>query len=168
MMAHREDGGGAREAEAGACITYVTAIVADQLFGIPIERVHDVFPISQLTPVPLAPPEVAGLLNLRGRIVTAIDVRRRLGLPAAPRAGQTMAIGIEAGPESFGLIVDRIGEIVAPTASSLEEIPVHLDRAWAELSRGVHLVDGGLLVIMNIDAVLDVSTATPSSAIHRN
>ena len=63
-------------------VEYVTVTIGDQLFGLPISRVQDVFIPDRLTRVPLAPPEVAGVLNLRGRIVTAIDMRRRLGLPA--------------------------------------------------------------------------------------
>ena len=66
-------------------IEYVTATVGGQLFGLPISRVQDVFVPERLARVPLAPPEIAGLLNLRGRIVTAIDMRRRLGLDAAER-----------------------------------------------------------------------------------
>ena len=62
-------------------IEYVTVVIGDQLFGLPISRVQDVFMPDRLTRVPLAPPEIAGVLNLRGRIVTTIDMRRRLGLP---------------------------------------------------------------------------------------
>jgi purine-binding chemotaxis protein CheW len=73
---------------------YVTATVAGQLFGLPIARVQDVFVLDRLTRVPLATPEIAGVLNLRGRIVTAIDMRRRLGLAPADEARKRMAIGI--------------------------------------------------------------------------
>ena len=62
-------------------IEYVTVLIGDQLFGLPISRVQDVFMPDRITRVPLAEPEIAGVLNLRGRIVTAVDMRRRLGLP---------------------------------------------------------------------------------------
>src|SRR5579863_10309631 len=75
-------------------IEYVTATVGEQLFGLPIARAQDVFAVDRLTRVPLAAPEIAGVLNLRGRIVTAIDLRRRLGLAPAADNRKRMAIGI--------------------------------------------------------------------------
>ena len=72
-----------------ASIEYVTVMIGEQLFGLPIARVQDVFMPDRLTPVPLAPPEIAGVLNLRGRIVTAIDMRRRLGHAGARRHGRS-------------------------------------------------------------------------------
>ncbi len=82
-------------------VEYVTATVGGQLFGLPISRVQDVFAPDRLTRVPLAPPEIAGLLNLRGRIVTAIDLRRRLGLEAFAADAPRMAIGVEYKGESL-------------------------------------------------------------------
>src|SRR5690349_6383160 len=90
---------------------YVTAIVGGQRFGLPILRVQDVFVPERLTLVPLAPPDVAGLINLRGRIITLIDLRSRHGLSAAPASDEPqMAIGIEWRGESHGLLVDNVGE----------------------------------------------------------
>src|SRR4051794_12660711 len=84
---------------------FVTFTVAGQLFGIPVLQVHDVLGPQSITRVPLAPPEIAGSLNLRGRIVTAIDLRRRLGLepPADPR--QAMSVVVELGSQSYSLMV---------------------------------------------------------------
>src|ERR1700687_5762585 len=91
---------------------YVTAMIGGQLFGLPIVRVQDVFIPERLTRVPLAPPEIAGVLNLRGRIVTLIDMRDRLGLQPRTGEGQAMAIGVEAGGESYGLLIDGVGEVL--------------------------------------------------------
>ena len=91
---------------------YVTVTVADQMFGLPIDRVHDVFIASALTTVPLAPPEIVGLLNLRGRVVTAMCLRRRLGLPDRESGRREMAVGLEHHGESYGLLVDEIGEVM--------------------------------------------------------
>ena len=79
----------------GTVAEYVTAVIGGQLFGLPISRVQDVFMPERLTRVPLAAPEIAGVLNLRGRIVTAIDMRRRLGLPPREDGRPPMAVGIE-------------------------------------------------------------------------
>src|SRR3954471_10158040 len=97
---------------ADSAIEYVTAMVGGQLFGLPIGRVQDVFLPDRLARVPLAPPEIAGLINLRGRIVTAIDLRRRLGLPPLTDGTQSMAVGIEWKGESYGLLIDAIDEVL--------------------------------------------------------
>ena len=97
-------------------------MVADQMFGLPIDRVHDVFIASALTTVPLAPPEIVGLLNLRGRVVTAMCLRRRLGLPDRRGRRREMAVGLEHQGESYGLLVDEVGEVMklSPTQPRAE------------------------------------------------
>src|SRR3954469_10372003 len=95
---------------AGPTTEYVTAVVGEQLFGLPIARVQDVFKPDRMTKVPLSSQEIAGILNLRGRIVTVIAMRSRLGMPKQESAQPPMAIGIECRGESYGLLIDRIGE----------------------------------------------------------
>ncbi len=135
---------------------YVTATVAGQLFGLPIARVQDVFVLDRLTRVPLATPEIAGVLNLRGRIVTAIDMRRRLGLAPAGEARKRMAIGIEYKGESYGLLIDVIGEVLNLPSSGREANPVNLEPQLARVSAGVHRLEDRLLVVLDIDRVLDL------------
>ena len=132
---------------------YVTVMVARQMFGLPIDRVHDVFIASALTGVPLAPREIVGLLNLRGRVVTAMCLRRRLGLPEAESCRE-MAVGLEQHGESYGLLVDQVGEVMKLSSETLEPNPVHMDPRWVRLSRGVHRLEGELLIILDVDAVL--------------
>ena len=91
---------------------YVTVMIGGQLFGLPISRVQDVFMPDRVTRVPLSAPEIAGVLNLRGRIVTAIDMRRRLGLPPRTDDKPSMAVGIELKGESYGLLIDTVGEVM--------------------------------------------------------
>jgi purine-binding chemotaxis protein CheW len=135
---------------------YVTATVAGQLFGLPIARVQDVFVLDRLTRVPLATPEIAGVLNLRGRIVTAIDMRRRLGLAPAGEARKRMAIGIEYKGESYGLLIDVIGEVLNLPSSGREGNPVNLEPRLARVSAGVHRLEDRLLVVLDIDRVLEL------------
>jgi len=135
---------------------YVTATVGDQLFGLPIGRVQDVFVLDRMTRVPLAAPEIAGVLNLRGRIVTAIDMRRRLGLPERDEARKRMAIGIECKGESYGLLIDTIGEVLKLSSSSREDNPVNLDPRLARVSAGVHRLEDRLLVVLDVDRVLEL------------
>jgi purine-binding chemotaxis protein CheW len=138
-------------------IEYVTATIGGQLFGLPISRVQDVFMPDRLARVPLAAPEIAGLLNLRGRIVTTIDMRRRLDLPELPRDSQArLAIGIECKGESYGLLIDAIGEVLKLSTGSLQDNPVNLDAGLARVAAGVHRLDGKLLVVLDVDRVLDI------------
>jgi purine-binding chemotaxis protein CheW len=135
---------------------YVTATIGGQLFGLPISRVQDVFVPDRLTRVPLAHPEIAGMLNLRGRIVTAIDMRRRLGLAPLDDGKTRMAVGIESKGESYGLLIDAVGEVLKLPASSREDNPVNLDPRLARVSAGVHRLEGSLMVVLDVDRVLDV------------
>jgi purine-binding chemotaxis protein CheW len=135
---------------------YVTFTTAGQLFGLPIEGVQDVFKPSRMTRVPLAGPEIAGVLNLRGRIVTAIHLSNRLDLPSSANDRPPMAIGIESGAESFGLLVDTVGEVLKLADSEREANPINLDRKLARVSAGVFRLDGQLLVVLDVDRVLDL------------
>jgi purine-binding chemotaxis protein CheW len=138
---------------------YVTFTAGGQMFGLPIERVQDVFRLANVTRVPLAGAEIAGVLNLRGRIVTAINLCNRLGLEARSQStapSVPMAIGIEMGAESFGLVVDSVGEVLKLPAADLEPNPINLDRNLARVSSGVFRLDGQLLVALDIDRVLDL------------
>ncbi|CUA98546.1 chemotaxis protein CheW [Pannonibacter sp. Pt2-lr] len=144
-------------------IQYVTVVIGGQLFGLPISQVHDVFVPESVTRVPLSAPEVAGVLNLRGRIVTAIDMRRRLHLP--PRQdGQMMAVGIEYKHESYGLVIDTVGEVLTLSAKTAEPNPQNLDKRWSEISGGVHRLDGQLMVILDVERLLGAMMNEPMAA----
>ncbi|MGO3930677.1 chemotaxis protein CheW, partial [Rhodopseudomonas pseudopalustris] len=122
----------------------------------PIARVQDVFMPDRLTMVPLAPPDVAGVLNLRGRIVTAIDMRTRLGLPKADDDKPPMAMGVEMRGESYGLLIDQIGEVLKLPDDSRETNPVNLDPRMATMASGVHRLNGQLMVVLDVDKVLEI------------
>jgi purine-binding chemotaxis protein CheW len=149
--------------DGGKTTEYVTAMVGAQLFGLPIARVQDVFVPERLTRVPLAPPEVAGILSLRGRIVTVIDMRCRLGVPKSGGAPPALAVGIEYRGESYGLLIDDIGEVMKLRDSNLEANPVNLDARLRQLAAGVHRLDSQLLVILDIERVLYVGAETKAA-----
>lgn len=136
---------------------YVTAMVGGQLFGLPIRRVQDVFIPERLTKVPLAPPEIAGVLNLRGRIVTLIDLGFRLGLAREDNGGPAMAIGVEMNGESYGLLIDSVGEVLKLDGAALERNPINLDPRLASVSNGIFRLDGQLLLVIDVDRILDIS-----------
>ena len=133
---------------------YVTVKIAGQIFGLAIEQVQDVFIPDAITEVPLALPEIAGVLNLRGRIVTAIDMRKRLFLPPNEEQHAQMAVGIEFNGESYGLIIDEVGEVLRLDQSGFEKNPSNLDPRWANISAGVQRLDGQLMVILDVDRLL--------------
>jgi purine-binding chemotaxis protein CheW len=112
-----------------------------------------------VTRVPLAPREVAGVLNLRGRIVTAIDMRSSLGLPARETGKPPMAVGIEKSGEAYGLVIDQVGEVLSLNREDCEPNPANLDPRWRKVSRGVYRLDGNLLVVLDVDRILDFDKA---------
>jgi len=149
----------------GNSLDYVTVMIGNQMLGLPIDRVHDVFIATRITPVPRAPSEIVGLLNLRGRIVTAVCLRKRLGRTPVlsnhvNENCELVAVGIDIGGEAYALIVDAVGEVMRLDRSTFEPVPVHLDRSWASLAAGVHRLDDLLLVVLDIDAVLKLDLAS--------
>ncbi|MBS0534304.1 MAG: chemotaxis protein CheW [Proteobacteria bacterium] len=136
---------------------YVTAMVGGQLFGLPIRRVQDVFLPDRLTKVPLATPDIAGLINLRGRIVTLVDLAYRLGL--SRRNETPMAIGVELAGESYGLLIDGVGEVMSLDAATLERNPINLDARLAAVSSGIYRLQEQLLLVLDVDRVLAIDTA---------
>ena len=129
--------------------------IGGQAFGIPVLIVHDVLGPQRITRIPLAPPEVAGSLNLRGRIVTAIDVRLCLGLDKRPAEMRGMSVVVEHGGEFYSLIVDNVGEVLTLPAASMERNPATLDPRWREISNGIYRLDEQLLVVLDADRLLD-------------
>lgn len=144
--------------EAATTRDFVTMMVAGQMFGIPVLQVHDVLGPQKITRVPLAPPEVAGSLNLRGRIVTAIDVRVRLGLPLYEGTRKAMSIVVEQGGEFYSLIVDQVGEVMPLAATDYEKNPATLDAHWREVSNGVYRLKDSLLIVLDVERVLRVGS----------
>ena len=135
----------------------VTLTVGDQLCGVPVLAVRDILGEQVITRIPLAPPEIAGSLNLRGRIVTAIDLRRRLRLPPAAPGQPRMSVVAEQAGELYALLVDQVSEVLSLDASTFERNPPTLERSWAEFSTGIFRLDGRLLVVLDVSRLLALS-----------
>ena len=134
---------------------YVTFQISDQTFGVETLAVQDVFIPRLITPVPLARPEILGVLNLRGRVVTAVCGRSRLGMaPRAAGAFAPKAIGIEIAGDNYGLVVDRVEAVVKLDADDMIAPPSHLPPRWTEVIDGVFRLPDDLLVILNIKRLL--------------
>ena len=143
------------EPTSGGRQDYVTMSIADQMFGIPVLQVQDVLGHQRITRIPLAPPEVAGSLNLRGRIVTAIDVRLRLGLAARPKDKPGMSIVVDLRGELYSLMVDSVGEVLSLSNEDFERNPATLDGRWREVSTGIYRLNGQLMVVLDVPRLLN-------------
>ena len=134
---------------------YVTMTIAGQLFGIPVLTVQDVLGPQSITRVPLAPAEVAGSLNLRGRIVTAIDVRLRLGLPRKEDGKKLMSVVVEHQGELYSLLVDSVGEVLSLNSKDYQRNPATLNQKLREFSDGIYRLNDTLLIVLNVASLLN-------------
>jgi len=136
----------------------VTVVLGGQLLGIDVAQVQDVIRLGAVSPVPLAPRWIAGVMNLRGRIVTAIDLRARFGLsPRQDRAG-SMCVVVEHLGEPYGLIVDDVGDVIDVDPEQIEANPPTLDRRWQQVSDGIVKLDV-LMVLASVRAIMDADLA---------
>ena len=134
---------------------FLTINVANQLFGIPVLQVQDVLREQAVTKIPLASPEVAGSLNLRGRIVTAIDVRRSLSMPDREDDQSSMSVVVEHKEELFSLIIDSVGDVLSLKKANFERNPGTLDPKWRDISTGIFQLDDNLLIVMDVSKLLE-------------
>lgn len=139
----------------------VSVQIGGQTFGVPVLEVQDVIAETTINRVPLAPPEIAGSLNLRGRIVTAIDMRRRLGLPpqAEDQRGSGVSVIVEqASGELYALMVDDVGDVLWLPSSAFEPPPPTLSPAWRDLCDGLYRLEDDLMLVLRTEAVLTLAS----------
>lgn len=145
---------------AGSHLQYCTFHLGDLFLGVEVTRVQEVIRHQPSTPVPLASPVISGLMNLRGSIVTTIDLRRRLGLPDRAAGEEPMNVVIGADDGVVSLLVDEIGDVVDALDEAFEPSPPTLRSATRDVIVGVYKLDGRLLLILDCDRVLDLPTTT--------
>ena len=137
---------------------FVTFTVASQLFGVPVIRVQDILTPDVIAPVPGSPKEVRGLINLRGRIVTVIDMRTHLSLPKAEAGPCGMCVTVESRGDFYTLFVDSVGDVVTLPKSLREGNPATLDAVWRDVADAVYRTDRGLMVALHVDRLLAIET----------
>ncbi|MCG6961634.1 MAG: chemotaxis protein CheW [Acidobacteria bacterium] len=135
----------------------VTFRVGRHLLGVDIEEVQEVLTAHDISAVPLAPQEVEGLLNLRGRIVTAIDLRRRLGLQARSDRQAPMVVVLRPERGSVSLLADAVGDVVEVGTEDFEDPPETLRGRSRQLIRGAYKLPRRLLLLLELDRVLDIA-----------
>lgn len=135
---------------------YLTVTVCGQLFGISVMAVNDVLGPQKMTRALLAPSAVAGIMNLRGRIVTAIDMRRCLDLPNRDANDKSMSVVVERGGELFSLIIDSVGDVILLDPDKFEDMPVTLAERWRSVGIGIYKLDADILVLLDIAKLLEI------------
>ena len=137
--------------------SYASCRVGHLLVGVPVDAVQEVAAGVELTPVPLAPPAVSGLLNLRGRVVTAIDLRRTLQLADRPADQPPINLILRADGGSIGLLVDAVGDVLDVDEDDVEPPPATLRGRLRELITGACKLDRGLLLVLNTERAVEES-----------
>ncbi len=139
---------------------FCTFFVNGLFFGVEVHKVQEVIRYQGMTRVPLAPAEIGGLINLRGQIVTAIDLRKRLAMSERQGGEQPMNVVVRTGDGAVSLLVDEIGDVVEVADSTFEEVPDTLKGVGRELIRGVYKLKERLLLLLDTDRAIDIVGAT--------
>lgn len=135
---------------------YCTFRLTNLMFGIEVDKVQEVIRAQPMTGVPLANPVVEGLINLRGQIVTALDLRRRLELPPRAPDEEPTNIVVRTSVGQLSLLVDRIGDVVDVDHANFEEPPETLEGVARELITGAYKLDGMLLLVLDTEAAVQL------------
>ncbi|HUB83060.1 MAG TPA: chemotaxis protein CheW [Bryobacteraceae bacterium] len=138
---------------------FATFVVSDLSFAVDVLRVQEVLQPQPMTRVPLACGVIEGLINLRGQIVTAIDMRRRLGLPPRGSGRPSMNMVIRYEDAAVSLLVDEIGDVLQLNPEALDEPPVNLDSAVRNIIRGIYKLPDRLLLVLDIERAVDLAQA---------
>lgn len=142
-----------------------TFVVGDMLLGLPVDDVVEVIGSQRLTPVPLAADGVAGLLNLRGRIVAAVDVRTRVGLPAADTGLVTAHVLVRHEGEQVSLVVDRPAELLTVLAADRKDVPANVTPTLRRLLTAAYPQSGALLLVLDPQRVIAAPTAAAPATV---
>jgi purine-binding chemotaxis protein CheW len=134
--------------------SYFTVFARGEAFGLSVLDTQTIFRIGSVTPIPLGPADIVGLVNLRGKVVTAVSLRRRLGIPVES-VQNSLAICIEHKGENFALLVDDVGDVLSLDASMRVQVPPHFDPARSRLMTGLYKVGNLLIPALNIAALFD-------------
>jgi len=136
---------------------YCTFFLDGHYFGIDVLEVQEVIRSQEMTRVPLAPAVVRGLINLRGQIVTAIDLRRRLDMPDRPEGELPVNVVVRTDDGALSLLVDEIGDVLQVPEEAFERPPETLRGTARELIRGAYKLDGRLLLILDTDRAVNLT-----------
>lgn len=138
----------------------VTFYLGDALLGVAIEHVDEINHQLALTPVPHAPAYVRGVMNLRGSVITVIDLRTLLGLDVSTTTRQTCNVVVRSRGEQIGLLADRVGDVVLARVQEIEPLPANVGGTDGRFFRGVCKLDSQLLIILDVEQLLTTDSST--------
>ena len=133
----------------------VTFNIAEEEFGVDILSVQEIIRLMQITTVPRAPTCIEGVINLRGKVIPVIDMRKRFNLPAIDRDSRTRIIVMEFGSKIVGFLVDAVSEVLRIPASTVESAPAVVSGVGSEYIKGVGKLDDRLLILLDLDSLLE-------------
>ncbi|MDB5597805.1 MAG: chemotaxis protein CheW [Hyphomicrobiales bacterium] len=129
-------------------------------FGLPISSVFSVFTVDAFTPVPMAPPEIVGLINLRGTIVTTVSMRQRLGLAREAKICGALAVGLQHEGENYALVVDDVEDVIDLMPSQRLPMPANVDSSRNALTRQIYYLEDRILSVLDLSALMSFSSST--------
>ena len=139
---------------------FCTFYINDTLLGIEVTAVQEVLKYQEVTQIPLAASEIQGLINLRGQIITAINLRSRMNLPPCKNDRQSMNVITRINNEVVSFLVDSVGDVLEVEDESFEPVPSTVDSATRDLASGVYKLEGNrLLLVLDIIKAAHVSTS---------
>ena len=138
----------------GGLLQLVTFAISDEEFGIDILRVQEIIRMMEITKVPNSPPSVEGVLNLRGKVIPVIDLRRRFGMPHRDHDRQTRIIVVEISEKVIGFVVDGVSEVLRIASSTVEPPPSVVGGVESEYIKGIGKLENRLLILLDLDTLL--------------
>ncbi len=135
--------------------SFFTVFVNENVFGLEVKAAQAIFRVGTVTPIPLAQKDIVGFINLRGKVVVAVSLRRRIGARETLGLHETIAIGLERGDDHFALLVDRVGDVLSLPDSARTEIPPHCDASQSRYTRELYLFESKLIPILDVQRLFD-------------
>lgn len=154
-----------RGSDDSSLIQLVTFKIADEEFGVDILKVQEIIRMMPITKVPNAPPFVEGVINLRGKVIPVIDMRKRFGMPSSTHDSQTRIKVMDLQGQVVGFVVDAVSEVLRIKESTVEPPPPVVAGVGSEYMRGVGKLQDRLLILLDLDKLLTESELETLSAL---
>jgi purine-binding chemotaxis protein CheW len=143
---------------------FCTFFLEDQFFGVPVQQVQEVIRYQEMTRVPLVPPVIRGLINLRGQIVMALDLRRRFAMADRPESELPMNVVVRTDDGAVSFLVDEIGDVLEVDEENFESPPETIQGAARELVKGVYKLEDRLLLVLDTERAVVAGDAEVAGA----
>lgn len=133
---------------------YLTLLLKSQYYGVPIGTVREINQIGDVVPVPHTPEFVLGVMNLRGKVIPVVDLRKKFGMESAPRTRETCIVVIDGQAGQIGMVVDAVSEVVELAASQIEPSPVLGEESKLSFVRGMGKMEAKVIILVDVVSAL--------------